>query len=324
MFRVKTPVILMATLLILFFTLGVVQAVDFPQRNITLICPWAAGGGTDAVARILAMEAEKVLEEQGYNVSVLVENRTGAGGAIGHGAGARALSDGYTVTLTTVELIIQPHIEEVPFTYEDYRPIMQVNLDPAAITVPADAPWDTLEEFLVDAKKNPGRFRTSGTGAGGIWHMATLGLEAATGTSFTWVPSHGMGPAVTQLLGGHLEFVSGSPAEVAPQVETGEFRILAIFADERDPSFPDVPTMKELGFDLSIGTWRGLQVPKDTPDEVVNKLHDIFKQAYEAEGFRDTMKNLGLGMFYRSPEDYAQFLQESSEEFGELVEQFDL
>ena len=293
---------------------------SFPERDITLICPWAAGGGTDAVARVLAREAENFTD-----VSINVENRTGGGGAVGHGAGARAQPDGYTVTLTTVELVIQPHIEDLPFSYEDYRPVMQVNFDPAAITVPADAVWDNMDEFLAEARERPGELSTSGTGAGGIWHLATLALEAETGTEFIWVPSDGMAPAVTNLLGGHIDFVSGSPAEVASQVEAGDLKILGIFADERDPSFPDVPTLQEEGIDVDpIGAWRAIQVPVDTPDEIVEELHRIFKNAYESEGFKETMQDLGLGMVYRGPEDFSEFVESNAVEFGNLVEEFGL
>ncbi len=315
----KTLIGLSAVLLLVFLLSAASVQAAFPERSITIIVPWGAGGGTDAVARVLANEAEEFTD-----VSINVENRTGGGGAVGHGQGARANPDGYTVTLTTVELVIQPHIEDVNYSYEDFRPIMQVNLDPAAVTVQADAEWDNVNELIAEAKERPGELLASGTATGGIWHLGKLALEAETGAEITWIPSQGMAPAVTDLLGGHVDLVTGSPGEVASQVEAGELKMLAVMAEERVAGFPDVPTLKEEGIDVAIGTWRGLQVPADTPDDVVETLHDIFYQAFESEGFRTKMNDLGLGIIYRGPEEYAEFIEENYETFGELVEQFDL
>ncbi len=310
----------LSTIFVLVFVLTAVSAqAAFPERNITIIVPWGAGGGTDAVARVLANEAEEFTD-----VSINVENRTGGGGAVGHGQGARANPDGYTVTLTTVELVIQPHIEDVNYSYEDFRPIMQVNLDPAAVTVQADADWDNIDQLIAEAKERPGELLASGTATGGIWHLGKLALEAETGAEITWIPSQGMAPAVTDLMGGHVDMVTGSPGEVASQVEAGDLKMLAVMSEERVAGFPDVPTLKEEGIDVAIGTWRGLQVPAETPDEVVETLHDIFYQAFESEGFKTKMNDLGLGIIYRGPEEYAEFIEENNETFKELVEQFDL
>ncbi len=308
-----------AVLLMVFLLSAASVQAAFPEKNITIIVPWGAGGGTDAVARVLANEAEEFTD-----VSINVENKTGGGGAVGHGQGARANPDGYTVTLTTVELVIQPHIEDVDYSYTDFRPIMQINLDPAAVTVQEDAEWDNIDELIEEAKERPGELLASGTATGGIWHLGKLALEAETGAEITWIPSEGMAPAVTDLMGGHVDLVTGSPGEVASQVEAGDLKMLAVMSEERVDSFPDVPTLKEEGIDVAIGTWRGLQVPADTPDEVVETLHEIFYQAFESEGFQNKMKDLGLGIIYRDPEEYAEFLENDYETFGELVEQFDL
>ncbi len=315
----KTLIGLSAVLLLVFLLSAASVQAAFPERSITIIVPWGAGGGTDAVARVLANEAEEFTD-----VSINVENRTGGGGAVGHGQGARANPDGYTVTLTTVELVIQPHIEDVNYSYQDFRPIMQVNLDPAAVTVQADAEWDNVNDLIAEAKERPGELLASGTATGGIWHLGKLALEAETGAEITWIPSQGMAPAVTDLLGGHVDLVTGSPGEVASQVEAGELKMLAVMAEERVAGFPDVPTLKEEGIDVAIGTWRGLQVPADTPDDVVETLHDIFYQAFQSEGFQNRMNDLGLGIIYRGPEEYAEFIEANYETFGELVEQFDL
>jgi putative tricarboxylic transport membrane protein len=294
-------------------------AASYPNKPIHLIVPWAAGGGTDAVARVLGKEAEAFL-----GTSVVVENRTGGGGAVGHSAVTQAKPDGYTVGLTTVELIIQPHVQDVPYSHTELRPVMQVNSDAAAITVRADSEFKTFEDFIQYAKAHPGEMRASGTGYAGIWHLALLELQGASGTEFTFVPSQGAAPAVTELLGGHIEFVSCSPPEVAAQVEAGQLRMLAVSGDSRHPNYPDVPTMRELGYDVGTTVWRGIQVPVDTPDAIVVKLHDAFKKAYETESFKKTMNNLGLGMVYRDGDDFKKMIEQSYETFGKIVSQYDL
>lgn len=293
--------------------------VEYPTRPITLIVPWAAGGGTDAVARVLAREAEPIL-----GTTINVENRTGGGGAVGHSAVAQARPDGYTIGLTTIELVIQPHIQDVPYSHEQLEPIIQVNEDPASITVRADSPWQTLDDFVEYARQNPGQLRGSGTGHAGIWHLALLELQRESGTEYTFVPSAGAAPAVTDLLGGHIDFTPASPPEVAAQVEAGQLRLLAVSGDNRHPNFPDVPTMREQGYDVGTMVWRGIQAPKGTPQEIIDILHDAFRQAYESQGFRDTMNNLGLGMAYGDPAAFKRLIEESYVTFGDLVATFDL
>jgi tripartite-type tricarboxylate transporter receptor subunit TctC len=293
----------------------------YPERDITLIVPWSAGGGTDAVARMLANEAEEYID-----VSINVENRTGGGGAVGHGQGARANPDGYTVTMTTTELPIQPHMEDVDYSYEDYRPIMLVNSDPATVTVRVDAEWDDIQALIADAKENPGELLASGTATGGIWHFAKLAFEAETDTQITWIPSQGMAPAVTDLLGGHVDFVTGSMGEVASQVEAGELKVFGVMSAERLSQFPDVPTLKEQGIDVTTGTssWRGIQVPAGTPDDVAEKLHEAFYKAYQSESFQSKMMDLGYGLTYLGPEEFGEFIKNNNDTFKALVEQFNL
>jgi len=318
--KTSKKIIMLSLIVFAIFLLSAasVQAA-YPERDITLIVPWSAGGGTDAVARMLANEAEEYID-----VSINVENRTGGGGAVGHGQGARADADGYTVTLTTVELVIQPHIEDVNYSYEDFRPIMEVNEGPASVTVQADAEWNNINELIAEAKERPGELLASGTATGGIWHLGKLALEAETGAEITWIPSQGMAPAITDLMGGHVDMITGMPAEVASQVKAGELKILAVMGNERVASFPDVPTLKEEGIDASVATWRGLQVPAGTPDEVVEKLHDIFYKAVQSEEFINRMNDLGLAIVYKGPEEFGKFIKENNETFKALVEQFDL
>jgi len=317
--RIKFLLVVTLSLMMIagFSVFGI--ASSFPEKNITIIQPWSAGGVTDTLTRALANIAEQFV-----NVSILVQNKSGGGGAVPFSFGAQAKPDGYTATITSVEYVIQPLMQEVPYAYDDYRPVMRVFNGPATITVRADAPWNTLEEFLNDARNKPEEFIGSGSPTGASWNMAALALQDKANVKFTWDPSTGMAPAVAQLLGGHIDFVSGSLAEVIPQVEAGNFKILAIFSQERSEDFPDVPTVRESGYDLVLGSWNGIQVPKDTPDDVVNILHNIFKKAYFSEEFAEILDNLSLKPAYMGPEDFAIYINESNKVYKPLVEKFNL
>lgn len=293
---------------------------DFPKKPITMIVPHAAGGGTDATARALANAAEKHLGQ-----SIGVVNKPGGGGAIGMTEGAHAAPDGYTITMITVELNTLHHLDLAPITYEDVAAVAQINFDPGAITVPIDAPYDTLEEFLDYAKEHPGEIRVGNSGPGSIWHLASASVEKATGVQFSHVPFDGANPAVTALLGGHIEAVSVSPAEVLQYVEAGELKTLAILSEERTDAMPDVPTIGELGFgEVAVGPWRGLSVPKDTPKEIVDYLSEVFLKAAQEEEFISFMESNGLGIVLRDADEFADYLARSDKEFGELISGLDL
>ncbi|WP_243355200.1 tripartite tricarboxylate transporter substrate binding protein [Bacillus litorisediminis] len=288
---------------------------DFPNKSIELIVPYAAGGGTDSLARSFADQTD-------LGQSVAVVNREGGGGAVGMQNGANAKPDGYTVSMITVELLTLPHSGLAQFSYEDFQPVALLNEDPAAITVSADAPWNTIDEFIAAAKEENLKVGNSGTGA--IWHLAASAFEQETGVTFNHVPFEGAAPAVTALLGGHIDAVSVSPAEVRTQVEAGELEVLAVMADERVESLPDVPTLKESGIDLSIGTWRGLAVPKDTPEDVVKTLEESFGETAQSEEFKATLDQLGLGYRYENAEGFTNLLKEQDALFAELIPSLDL
>ncbi|WNF04748.1 tripartite tricarboxylate transporter substrate binding protein [Brevibacillus borstelensis] len=290
------------------------EAEAYPKKQIELIVPYAAGGGTDAVARAFADSANKVLPQ-----SIGVVNKTGGGGAVGMSEGAKAKPDGYKLTLVTVEMTTLPPLGLATFKPDDFKPVARLNADPAAITVSADAPWNTIEEFVAYAKENPGKVRIGNSGTGAIWHLAATALEQKIDTKFNHIPFDGANPAVTALLGGHIEAVSVSPAEVAAQVEAGKLKMLAVMADERLPKFKDVPTMKEKGIDLSIGTWRGIAVPKDTPDNVVTVLKDAAKKVTEDKAFTDVLEKMNLGVSYADDAAFSEAVKKDSELFTKLV-----
>ncbi|WP_281885159.1 tripartite tricarboxylate transporter substrate binding protein [Paenibacillus sp. YYML68] len=295
--------------------------VEFPTKPISLIVPFAAGGGTDTTARALAKSAEKYLKQP-----VTVINKTGGGGSVGMTEGSNAKSDGYTVTVVTVELTTLSHLGLSPITHQSFKPVGMMNYEPAAITVRADSPWKTMKEFLDYAKANPGQVKLGNSGTGAIWHLAAAGLEKGTGTKFNHIPFEGAAPAITALLGGHVDAVPVSPPEVKAQVESGKLRTLAILDDKPAAVLPGVKTLKEeTGIEFSyIGTWRGLGVPKDTPDEIVQQLSDGFMKAVEDEEFKDFMKKNGLTIMAKDAKSFGQHLKDNHDKFGKLIPELGL
>ncbi|NEU31469.1 tripartite tricarboxylate transporter substrate binding protein [bacterium LRH843] len=296
------------------------EKIDFPTKPVTLIVPYSAGGGTDAVARAIANSVETHLGQ-----SVGVVNKTGGGGAIGLTEGAKSKADGYTLTMVTAEMTMLPHLGLSPVTYEDFKPVAQFNFDPSSIAVPIDAPYNTLEEFIAYAKENPGKIRMGNGGVGGNAHLSASSFEQVTGAQFNHVPFDGSAPAVTALLGGHVEAIAAQPPEYLQYVESGDFKVLGVMSEERLDVLPDVPTFKELGIDSGlIGTWRGITVPKDTPDEVVDVLSDAFMKAAEEADFVEFMENNGLGIVIQDSAGFRSLMETSHAFYGELIPSLEL
>ncbi|MFZ5966060.1 MAG: tripartite tricarboxylate transporter substrate binding protein [Bacillota bacterium] len=292
---------------------------DFPKSGITAICPWSAGGGTDTVLRGLTKETEPFLGQ-----TITVVNQTGGGGAIGHGAIMKAKPDGYNVGMITFELNSMPPQGLVPFTYKDFDPLMRINMDAAALTVKKDAPYNTIEEFIAYAKEHPGEINIGNSAPGSVWHIAAGLMAEKTGIEVQHVPFEGAAPAVTALVGGHIQAVSVSVPEVQGQVEAGDLKILGVMSAERLASVPDVPTFKESGIDVVFGTWRGLAVPKGTPDEVKAILKDAFKQGYDSQAFQDFAKKSGLGLAYQDAEEFGEFLETNAKDVADVMKKLGL
>ena len=295
------------------------QAAEYPAKQIELIVPYAAGGGTDLVARSFAEAANRHLPQ-----AMGVVNKTGGGGAVGLSEIMAARADGYKIGMGTVEITTLPNLGVARFSVDDFTPIARLNADPSAITVNADAPWKTIEEFLAYAKENPGKVRIGNSGTGAIWHLAAEALANKTGLKFNNIPYDGANPAVTALLGNHIEAVSVSPAEVASHVAAGKLRMLAVMADERTKAFPDVPTLKEKGVDVSVATWRGIVVPKKTPQPVVDTLRAASKKAAEEQSFRDQLAKMNLNYAYADGPEFKAAMDKDAALFKTLMKQIGL
>jgi len=286
----------------------------YPSRPIELIVPAGAGGGTDVLARALAEAAKKHLPQP-----ITVNNRPGASGMIGHGEMINARPDGYKLAIVFAEIVIVPHLGLSKLSYEDFTPIAQLNHDSAAITVKADAPWKTLEEFLAASRGKPGEIKMGNSGNGSIWHLAHAALEDKVGVKFNPIPFGGAAPAVLALMGGHVDAVAVSPGEVATHVQGGKLRTLAVMADKRVKGFDAVPTLKERGIDLSLGTWRGLAAPKGTPADVLAVLSDAARKSAEEPVLRDALDRLSMGYAYADAETFRATMRRDNEMFKGLV-----
>lgn len=263
----------------------------YPSRPIELIVPYPAGGGTDVLGRAFALASVKHLPQ-----SLIVVNKPGASGAIGWSDVINGKPDGYKVALLATDLMTQPNMGLTKITYEDFIPIARLNYDPAAITVRADAPWNTVEEFLVDAKK--GDFRIGNGGNGSTWHLAAAAVEDKTGVKFNHIPFSGAAPAALALLGGHIEAVTVSAAEVYAYTASGKLKALAVMSDQRIKGFEKTPTLKERNIDVSIGTWRGLAVAKGTPPEIVSVLRAATAKIVTEQSLRDALDRQNMGYAY--------------------------
>lgn len=282
---------------------------DYPTKGITMICPWAAGGGTDAVLRALCGTAEKYLGK-----SITVENKTGGAGAIGHAAIKDAKPDGYTVGMITFELNSLPEQGLIDFTYKDYDPIIRVNADAATLTVKADAPYNTVQEFVDYAKAHPGEISIGNSAPGSVWHIGAGLFADVAGIDVKHVAFEGAAPAVTALAGGHIQAVTVSLAEVKSQLDAGNVKCLGIMSDERPEAYPDIPTFKEQGYDINYATWRGLALPKGVDPAIKAKLVDVFTKAENDPEFIETAKKLNLNLAYLGPEDFEKFLAQNYED----------
>ncbi|MCX5819977.1 MAG: tripartite tricarboxylate transporter substrate binding protein [Deltaproteobacteria bacterium] len=301
-----------------FISTGYTQA-KFPSRPMTIICPWGAGGGTDAVARIVGVLMEK---ELGQPVNVV--NRTGGGGAVGHTAGANAAPDGYTMCLTTVEITMMHWMGMAQVNYKDLKGVALLNFDPAGINVRFDSDWKTVYDLQSYAKANPGKLKASGTGKGGIWDLARAGWLKTAGISvdaIPWVPSNGAAPALQEMQAGGVHVVSCSLPEARALIDAKRVRALAIMAENRAEVFPDVPTLKELGLNWTMGAWRGLTVPKGTPAGVVAVLEKAVEKVLASQQFKEFMQKNGFGIWFKPAAEFDKFLAQEDEVKGKLMKE---
>jgi tripartite-type tricarboxylate transporter receptor subunit TctC len=296
------------------FIVGAAQA-QYPQRPIQLIVPWGAGGGTDATARIIAALMEKDLKQP-----INVVNRTGGSGVVGHDAIARAPADGYTIGLITVEITMMHHVGLTALGPGDYTPIGLVNADPAGIHVRVDSPYKNTKDLIAAIKANPGKLKASGTGQGGIWHLAIAGLLKDQGVdpaALPWVPSNGAAPGLQDMVAGGVDVVPCSIPEARAMIDAGKVKALSIMDANPPALYPNVPTLqKELGTNWSMAAWRVIAAPKGIPAEVQKTLGGALKKVYDSKEYKDFMAARGFGVVWADAEGTAKFMAKSDVDMG--------
>ena len=271
-------------------------AAQFADRPLTILSGYPAGGMVDIVARLLA-EGMKTKFPQG----VLVVNRTGAGGAIAAAEVATGKPDGTTIVLTPLSsLVIQPQVLDLRFkTPDDYETVINVVSYYPLLVVQTDARWKNVQEFIAEAKANPGKMRVGTPGEGTSSHLNLEELMHVTGVKATHVPYRGWGESSPALLGGHIEAIVAQPGEAKPMVDGKRMRALVVFQNTRHPDFADTPTAKELGWNVANGVWFLLMAPKGTPAPVIKQIHDAAKAAIEDPSFTSAMGQRGVDLDYR-------------------------
>ncbi|MGN7295360.1 tripartite tricarboxylate transporter substrate binding protein [Rhizobium sp. SAFR-030] len=292
---------------------------EYPEKAITLIVPWAAGGGTDAVARVLASGMEKEL-----GVSVNVVNKPGGGSVIGHSEMLTTKPDGYTLGFATAELATFYWAGQSQYKATDFNPIALVNFDSGAFHVSTAGEWKDVKGALEDIKSKPkGTFTVTGTATGAAYHLAFAGFLKANGVdplAVTLVPSQGAAPGFQELAAGGANVVLSSLPEGMSMMQAGKTKPLAVFAEKRIAAFPDVPTAEEAtGVAFTGGTWRGVVGPQELPADVKKKLSDTVVKVANSEEFTKFMNDKGFGKRVLDSEGFGQFLSEQYTQIGSIM-----
>jgi tripartite-type tricarboxylate transporter receptor subunit TctC len=291
----------------------------WPNRPVQMICPWAAGGGTDAVLRIVANQLEKELG-QPFNVV----NRTGGSGVVGHAAIASAQPDGYTLGMLTSEICMLHWQGLTEVNFRSYTPLALMNNDPAGIQVNNASPHQEARQLAEAVKASrPGQLKASGTGQGGIWHLALASWLLAMGLRadhVRWVPSNGAAPAMQDLVAGGLDFTTNSVVEARAMLDAGRARSLAVMAPQRLGVFPAIPTLREaMGLDVQVGAWRGVAGPRGLPAEVVSALDAALGRVFRSKDYQDFLNARGFGLVYADAAGFGRHLEESDRSLGEAM-----
>jgi len=292
----------------------------YPSRPITLVAPFPPGGVADLTARPVAAAMEKGLKNP-----VGVVNKTGAAGAVGMQFVATSKPDGYTLLLALSSISIIPEADKLfgrppAFTVDQFAPIALISADPTILVVPADKPWKTAADFIEDAKKRPGQISYSSSGVYGTLHMAMELLSNAAGVKLRHVPYAGGGPALTAVLGGHVDALASGPAVVLPQIKAGKLKALAGWGDKRFPALPEVPTFKELGYPgAEFYIWAGVFAPKGTPEPVLAKLRDTLRAVVADAEFKGAMDKLETPIVFKQGDEFARFFEADARRLAEGV-----
>lgn len=288
--------------------------VKYPEKNIKLIVPWDAGGATDLLARTIA---DEVADETG--VTVTVENKSGGNGAVGHNEGSSADPDGYTVTLFTTEASTSHLLGTAKFSYEDFTPVSLVAVGPSALAVPKDSEYDTLKDFVDAAKKDPSKIKIATQPSGGIWNLAFQSFEKAAGIDVKVVPFDGGAQSIAAVKGNQVDAVEAGFSEILPYVKSGDLKFLAVSSEEKPEAYPKAPTFKDAGYDVTVGAWWGIALPKDTPDDIEAAVEKVFKTAINSDAVKKFVSDSGNQFNYLGSDDFNKWLDEKDQDFKKVI-----
>jgi tripartite-type tricarboxylate transporter receptor subunit TctC len=293
---------------------------DYPERTITMIVPFPPGGVADTVARPVADALQRELKQP-----VVIENKAGAGGALGMGLAARAAPDGYTVLLALSSISVLPEADKLfgrkpQFTLNQFKPIARFTADPTVLVVRADAPWQTLADFVADAKRKPGVYNYGSSGNYGTMHVPMEMLKSAAGFRMVHIPFTGAGPAVVALLGGQVDALASGPATVAQHVKGGRLRALAHWGDRPLQSLPDVPSLTSQGYPVRFAQWSGLFAPAGTPDDVLQRLRAAARKVANDPQVQQTIRTAGSPLDYLDAPEFQRYWDADAKVMAEVVQ----
>ena len=296
-----------------------VAAQDYPTKPITMIVPFPPGGVADITGRPLAEAMGRILKQ-----TVVVENKAGAGGGVGMQYVSRARPDGYTVLLALSSISIIPEADKVlgrdpMFQLNQLVPIARFTADPTVLAVRADSPYKSVKDLVEAAKQKPGGIPYGSSGNYGTMHVPMEMFASAGGIKMLHVPFTGAGPAVVALLGGQVEALSTGPSSVIGQVKAGKIRVLATWGESRHPALPEVPTLKELGYDAQFSQWTGLFVPAGTPEPVIAKLREASRAAVDDATFKASLAKVETPIQYLDQPQFRTFWDNDAHKLADVV-----
>jgi tripartite-type tricarboxylate transporter receptor subunit TctC len=306
-------------LLSVLFLPSIVQAQDFPNRPINVVAPFPPGGQADLMARPTAAAMEKILKSP-----VVVVNKTGAAGAVGMAFVANSKPDGYTLLMALSSISIIPEADKLfdrkpAYTMDQLVPIALVSADPTILVCRSDRPWKNVKELVEDAKKRPDGISYSSSGIYGTLHMAMEMLIHSAGIKLKHVPYGGAAPALTALLGGHVDCMASGPAVVLPHIKAGKLRALAGWGEKRLAVLPELPTLKELGYNAEFYIWAGMFAPKGTPDPIMQKLRDTVRAAMQDTDFKAALEKMETPIAYLDAPDFQKFWDKDAKMLAEAI-----